>query len=268
MAHQVQVNQSGIVLPDGREYDSGATVTLTDREFNQIRSALFSGGSPVLTDLGEVAGTSGDLSGLGDVVIDSPQVGDVMKWDGSHWINAQPAPDIDVGPVGGGSGFHDGQALFWYSQATGLADGANAAPVTQDGTAVYGPDGTDVLDIAGSDPDSGGIPAGDDFILQRTGSDVLWFKTAGLYVVTVQGAAFEGLLVQVTYSALHPAHTASWQGAASADIGANGTMTVVVGAMDVAPEGLSSGGTLASHIFNNSGSPQDAWVTLCVTRVS
>jgi hypothetical protein len=122
MAHQVQVNVDEIVLPDGREYGNGAVVTLTDREFNQIRSSLFSGGSPALTDLGEVAGTSGDLSGLGDVVIDSPQVGDLVKWDGSHWVNAQPDPDIDVGGAAGG-----GASLLTASPVVGFRYAGNVS---------------------------------------------------------------------------------------------------------------------------------------------
>lgn len=104
MAHQVQVNSDGVELPDGNRYDSGATVTLTDHEFALIAPGAFTGGSPILTDLGHVAGTEDTLADLGDVDISDPQVGDIVKWTGSAWVNAQPAADIDVGGGGGGGG--------------------------------------------------------------------------------------------------------------------------------------------------------------------
>ena len=52
MAHKVTVNANNVELPDGKAYNTGDLVTLTDEQFNQIPSAAFSGGSPVLTDSG------------------------------------------------------------------------------------------------------------------------------------------------------------------------------------------------------------------------
>lgn len=60
MAHNVRTNKSLVDLPGvGRIDVSGTTVTLTDSDFSLIPAAAFAGGSPVLTDLGQV-GPSGD----------------------------------------------------------------------------------------------------------------------------------------------------------------------------------------------------------------
>lgn len=54
MSHQVRVNtgHKGVSLPDGHIYDGQVTVTLTDAQYAQLSSTVFSSG--VLTDLGAV----------------------------------------------------------------------------------------------------------------------------------------------------------------------------------------------------------------------
>lgn len=168
--------------------------------------------------------------------------------------------------LGGGGGFNDGQRLVWETSAIALANDASATPVTQDFTTLYNPDGSVLLEVSGSDPVVTGFPVGDDFILQRGGADVLWFKTAGLYVVMIDSASVDGLLVQVDYSGTNVA--SHWQNASTPDSGARGTMQVVVGAVDVANAGLNSGGTLSPYVYNHSGSVQDVWVSLSIMRVN
>lgn len=57
MARVVRVNtgMKNIQLPDGGHYDGQVDVTLTDVQFAQIAAAAFTGGSPILTDLGPAA---------------------------------------------------------------------------------------------------------------------------------------------------------------------------------------------------------------------
>lgn len=176
-----------------------------------------------------------------------------------------------------GSGFNDGQVLYWDTLITALADDVASSPVTQDDTSIYGPDGEVILEIHGSDLVSAGISGlsvGEDFIIQRSGGDVLWFKTPGLYVVQIEGPFFEGITVQADYSSNHPARTAHWQGVSNADGPPRGTMTLVVGAMDVATDDpapphdpLHTGATFSTYVYNHSGSVQDISVILSIMRV-
>jgi hypothetical protein len=59
MTHQVQVNQDAIVLPDGREYNTDDTPTITNAQFDQIRPELFDSGA--LTDLSSTPEGGGGL---------------------------------------------------------------------------------------------------------------------------------------------------------------------------------------------------------------
>lgn len=62
MPHQVRTNVVLVDLPGvGRIENSGQVVTLQDSDFSLIPASAFSGGSPILTDLG-VVGSSGDTA--------------------------------------------------------------------------------------------------------------------------------------------------------------------------------------------------------------
>lgn len=54
MARSITVNQDNVVV-GGAEHDTGDVVTITDAEFTALTDAgRFSGGSPMLTDSGEI----------------------------------------------------------------------------------------------------------------------------------------------------------------------------------------------------------------------
>lgn len=56
MAHRVTVNANQVKLPNGGTYNTGAVVVLEDEEFSLLSPTAFTGGSPVLTDNGELGG--------------------------------------------------------------------------------------------------------------------------------------------------------------------------------------------------------------------
>jgi len=58
----ITVNTDSVALPDGKIYNATDTAVLTDEQFDRIDSALFAGGSPVLTNTGYTSG----------VIIESP----------------------------------------------------------------------------------------------------------------------------------------------------------------------------------------------------
>lgn len=181
MAHQVQVNEDGIELPDGNKYDSGATVTLSNSEYERINPSAF---DSVLTDLGEVGTDTGSLADLDDVLISNPQIGDTVMWGGNAWINTPPAPDVDVG--GGSVGINDGPILH--------VDYNTAAPLdTQDPDAIGNNSGSilTIVDaqLTSSDAQTSlasGVPGPDpvavgDFVVAND-TDLL-FRKAGLYAI-------------------------------------------------------------------------------------
>jgi hypothetical protein len=174
------------------------------------------------------------------------------------------------GGGGGGGGFVDGPSLFWDVLAAALPAGQSVAPITQDDTALYAADGTTVLQAV-TEADlvtagAAGLAVGDDFLLQKYGGEQLWFKTPGLYVVSVLLPQIADVRVGATYGGTG-SHRVVWVGNGMGDAGNGGNFSAVVGAVDVANSDLSSGATLSLYAYNDTADPQDLWITVIVTRV-
>lgn len=168
----------------------------------------------------------------------------------------------------GGGGFNDGQTVDWYSAATGVGAGANTFPPTEYAT-VYGPDGTDLQDVSGGDLTPDALELGDDYYLNRAGADLLWFRTPGLYLAQVHGPALENAGVIVQYSS--SLHGFVWSRMAplvpGGGAGPDTPLLFTVSALEVAPEGLTSGSSLSMGVYNGAGAPEDLWVEMYIQRV-
>lgn len=207
---------------------------------------------------------------LARALLDDPSLSSLADGDALTWNAA--AKKFVAGP--GGGGFVDGRVLDWYMAGTGIANGSEVEPPTQNMT-LYANDGTTVVD----DVNIGSLSASrtvisDEYTVNDNGSVQLWFTKAGLYVVQCRGnAAAAGVGIQVAYSAGNGYHSTTFTGQTMGAAGAIpplGSLLLPVGEADLAnPSGpLSSGATLSATVFNASGAPQDLSVELFVMRVT
>lgn len=187
--------------------------------------------------------------------------------DGERYPTGDPQLLVDP-PATGGGGFTDGQVVDWYASAEGVADATNGSLPTTSAT-VYAADGTDLLDVDGGDLTADALELGDDYYLNRTGADALWFRTAGLYLVQAKGPAVVDAGISVNYgSSMHGFNWSRILPAPDLGLGPDTPLMLSVGEADVSDSDLTSGVNLLMGVINASGSPQDLWVEIFITRVA
>lgn len=54
MPHQVTVNKANTTLPNGFTYQAGAVVILSNEQYAKLAPTVYTGGSPTLTNGGNV----------------------------------------------------------------------------------------------------------------------------------------------------------------------------------------------------------------------
>ena len=221
-------NHTGTYEPANANIQSHVSSTSNPHSVTAAQVGAYTSGAvdTLLTGKSDTS-HSHTIDGLSDVTITTPSTGQVIKYNGTAWIN-----DTDAAGTSAAWGSITG-TLSSQTDLQSALDGKSAT--THDHTGVYQPADADLTSIAGLVGTSG--------FLTKTAADT-WALDTTAYSTTAHSHTLDGLS-DVTITTPASGHVLSYNGSAwvNSAPGGSGGATYAVGTIIQAPAAPSDGGT-------------------------